>query len=121
MTLWSNTDGSRSGSFRLEMHLKIDAYRTGRRRDLGRERIAEAVRRSLQDFQDAVRIRKIVPIQRQIVMPGTHSYRGLERAIRGPDGVVGEPRGHIAQVTPIETQVAGVIGDHRGIFASEID
>ena len=54
-------------------------------------------------------------------MSGAHSYRGFERAVRGPHGVVGEPRGNVAQVTPIETQIPGVIGDHGSIFASEIE
>ena len=60
-------------------------------------------------------------IERDIVMSGAHSYRGIERAVRGPHSVISETRGDTPEVAPVEAQVPRVIGDHGGIFASEIE
>src|ERR1700761_6321041 len=103
------------------MHFEIYAHRTWRRRNLGGKRISIAIRRSLQDLQNPVRVRQIVAIERYIVMSGAHPDRGIERAVGGTHGVISEARRDTPQVAPIEAQIPRVTGEHGRIFSSEIE
>src|SRR3984885_3928943 len=104
-----------------KMHLEIYANRSGRRGDLGLEHVAVAVQRSLLYFQNTVRIREIVAIERCVETPRAHPDRCFERAVRGPCGVVGKSGRNVAQVTPIEAHVAGVVGEGSGVLGADIE